>query len=111
MCGISYISKKLNYNIKAKIIFYIYKIFMNSLDIERPLLEENEPVYKYIRRLELYAIKLKENDYKLILNFINIWMESKKININKLMDFKNIYDYQLPNESINKEVMSKVEKN
>jgi hypothetical protein len=37
-------------------------------------------------------------------------MESKKINIKKLMDFKNIYDSQLPNESINKEVMSKVGK-
>lgn len=81
---------------------------MSNLDIEKPVLEENEPVYKYVRRLELYMLKLKENDYKLILDFINIWLESKKIKIKKLLDFKNIFESQLPNESKNKEIMNNI---
>lgn len=83
---------------------------MSNLDIEKPVLEENEPVYKYVRRLELYMLKLKENDYKLVLDFINIWLESKKIKIKKLLDFKNIFESQLPNESVNKEVMNNIGK-
>jgi hypothetical protein len=54
---------------------------------------------------------INKEKYKIIIDFLNIWLSNCDIKLDKIFDFKNISEKKLPSTSINNVIMKKYAKN
>ncbi len=65
-----------------------------------PKYDGKESLTKYLRRVDVFKLKLCEDKYKLLLNFINEWLKlSKEFKLKSLGDFVNINEKLLLNDT------------
>lgn len=61
-----------------------------------PKYDIQESITKYFQKVEIFKLKLKEEKYNLLLNFINEWInDSNNQKFKSLTDFKNISEKKL----------------
>jgi hypothetical protein len=78
-------------------------------ETEIPVLQKNEPLWKYQFRLDKYLIHQKYEKKTKILNFINDWYSCKKNNIQfiDISHFKNQYYNMMPSNDESKKFLIK----
>lgn len=78
-------------------------------DKDIPILEKNEPFWKYQFRLDKYLIHQRYDKKTKILNFINDWYSCKPNNykFNDISHFKNQYYTMMPSNDDSKKYLIK----
>ena len=78
---------------------------------EYPIYDGIEPIDRYLQKLKMYTMTINKEKYKIIIDFLNIWLSNCDIKLDKIFDFKNISEKKLPSTSINNDIMKKYAKN
>lgn len=77
--------------------------------IQVPKYDGKESLTKYLRRVDAFKLKLQEDKYRLLLNFINDWLKlSKEFKLKSLGDFINMEEsILLKDPSHNRDILRK----
>jgi hypothetical protein len=57
--------------------------------MEPPVYKDGDSVALFLLKMRDYSINLKKNNYNLIFNFVNSWLEPYNVKLRSLTDFKN----------------------
>jgi hypothetical protein len=87
---------------------FTMKVKDNKQKIEFPEFDiKNESINQYMERFRQYQIKMIEDKYNIIFEFVKEWLSMYDIEIKCLTDFKKISSEKINNKKINRKILKK----